>query len=218
MNERVTFYVDGFNFYYGLRAKKNVDRSWLNSYWIDVVKLFSQFLGKDQMLEKVIYFTASPLNPDKSSRQGAFLNANKLLNDNKLEVVRGKYLKKSIECPQCHYTIIRPEEKKTDVNIAIRMVGDCVQDKTDVLVLVSGGSDLIPPIEFIQKNHPDKKIRVYFPPTIISVDLRNNMKAHKGKVVFLENNKNKFINSVMSNDVIKDGKTYSIPPKWKIGE
>ncbi|KAA6317448.1 6-hydroxy-3-succinoylpyridine 3-monooxygenase HspA, partial [termite gut metagenome] len=55
-------------------------------------------------------------------------------------------------------------------------------------------------------------------PTIISVDLRNNMKAHKGKVVFLENNKNKFINSVMSNDVIKDGKTYSIPPKWKIGE
>ncbi|KAA6327132.1 hypothetical protein EZS27_023851, partial [termite gut metagenome] len=77
-------------------------------------------------------------------------------------------------------------------------------DKTDVLVLVSGGSDLIPPIEFIQKNHPDKKIRVYFPPTIISVDLRNNMKAHKGKVVFLENNKNKFINSVMSNDVIKE--------------
>jgi uncharacterized LabA/DUF88 family protein len=168
------------------------------------------------MLEKVIYFTASPLNPDKSSRQGAFLNANKLLNDNKLEVVRGKYLKKSIECPQCHYTILRPEEKKTDVNIAIRMVGDCVQDKTDVLVLVSGDSDLIPPIEFIQKNHPDKKIRVYFPPTIISMDLRNNMKAHKGKVVFLENNKNKFINSMMSNDVIKDGKTYSIPQKWKI--
>jgi hypothetical protein len=111
MNERVTFYVDGFNFYYGLRAKKKVDRNWQCAYWIDIVKLFSQFLSPNQTLEKVIYFTASPLNQDKSNRQGAFLNANKLLNENKFEVVRGKYLKKIIQCPNCNYAISRPEEK-----------------------------------------------------------------------------------------------------------
>jgi uncharacterized LabA/DUF88 family protein len=215
MNERIIFYVDGFNFYYGLKAKKNMDKIWLKSYWIDVVKLFSQFLGKGQILEKVIYFTASPLSSSKSIRQGAFLNANKLINGDKFEVVRGKYLKKIIECPNCNYAIIRPEEKKTDVNVAIRMIGDCVQDKTDVVVLVSGDSDLLPPVEFIQKNYPNKKVKVYFPPTIFSADLKNNIKAHHGKIVFLENNLNKFLNSIMPDNVNKGGKTYSIPEKWK---
>ncbi|GHT52482.1 hypothetical protein AGMMS49982_12850 [Bacteroidia bacterium] len=215
MSERVTFYVDEFNFYYGLRNQKRADETWRSAYWIDVCKLFSQFLGEDQILEKVIYFTAVSLNIDKKRRQGAFLNANELLNEKRFELVLGKYLKKSIKCPKCKYSILRPEEKKTDVNIAIRMIGDCVQDKTDVLVLVSGDSDLLPPIEFIQKNYPDKKIRVYFPPTIISVELRKNMNTRKGKVVFLENNKPKFVNSIMPDCVTNGEKTYSIPPKWK---
>ena len=216
MSERVTFYVDGFNFYYGLRAKKKVDKNWQSAYWIDIVKLFSQFLSPNQTLEKVIYFTASPLNQDKSNRQGAFLNANKLLNENKFEVVRGKYLKKIIQCPNCNYAISRPEEKKTDVNVAIRMIGDCVEDKTDVIVLVSGDSDMLPPVEFIQQKYPHKKIRVYFPPTIFSADLKNNIKLHKGKVVFLENNFNKFQNSQMPDTITRNGKTYSIPAKWKL--
>jgi len=216
MNERVTFYVDGFNFYYGLRVKKRNDRNWQRAYWIDLVKLFSQFLSPNQILEKVIYFTASPLNQDKSSRQGAFLNANKLLNGNKFEVVRGKYLKKIVECPNCKYAISKPEEKKTDVNLAIRMIGDCVENKTDIIVLVSGDSDLLPPIEFIQQKYPQKKIRVYFPPTVFSVDLKNNIKAHNGKIVFLDINFNKFVNSIMPDVVAKDGKIYTIPDKWKI--
>ena len=216
MSERVTFYVDGFNFYYGLKTKKRIDRNWLRAYWIDVVKLFSQFLSPNQTLEKVIYFTASPLNQDKNTRQGAFLNANKLLNGNKFELVRGKYLKKIIECPNCKYAISRPEEKKTDVNIAIRMIGDCVDDKTDVIVLVSGDSDLLPPLEFIRQKYPQKKIRVYFPPTIFSLDLKNNVKNSNGKIVFLENNFNKFLNSSMPDVVTKDSKTYTIPAKWKI--
>ena len=82
-------------------------------------------------LVKVIYFTASPLNPEKSSRQSAFLNANKLINGDRFEVVRGKYLDKQIQCPNCHYAISRPEEKKTDVNISVRMIADCVLNATD---------------------------------------------------------------------------------------
>lgn len=59
--KKVTFYVDGFNFYYGLKRKKQVDRSWQCFYWIDVVKLFEQFLGPDQELAKVIYFNVSSM-------------------------------------------------------------------------------------------------------------------------------------------------------------
>lgn len=213
--KRVTFYVDGFNFYYGLRTEKRVNHDWQQAYWIDLVKLFSQFMGKEQCLEKVIYFTAAPLNPDKSSRQSAFLRANKLLNGDKFEVVRGKYMEKQIQCPKCKYSISKPEEKKTDVNLTIRMIEDCMKDRTDILVLVSGDSDFIPPIEFIQKNYTNKHIRVYFPPAIFSSNLTANMKYNKGKIIYLHKNLLKFINSKMPDEVTKDGKTYTIPDKWK---
>ena len=90
MVQRVTFYIDGFNFYYGLRRTKRNEPQWADYYWIDMVKLCQGFLGEGQEVEKVIYFTASPLNPEKSSRQSAFLNANKLINGDRFEVVRGK--------------------------------------------------------------------------------------------------------------------------------
>lgn len=99
--KRVTFYVDGFNFYFGLKRTKKSEPEWKRYYWINIVKLFESFLGEGQILEKVIYFTASPLSPQKNSRQSAFLNANKLLNGERFEIVRGKYLEKHIICPYC---------------------------------------------------------------------------------------------------------------------
>ena len=86
--KRVTFYIDGFNFYFGLKRTKRIDPAWRKFYWIDIVKLCESFLGEGQILERVIYFTASPLSPQKNSRQSALLNANKLLNGEKFEIVR----------------------------------------------------------------------------------------------------------------------------------
>ena len=212
---RVTFYVDGFNFYYGLKRKKKVDGSWKRFYWIDIVKLFEQFLGPGQELAKVIYFTASPLDPAKSSRQSAFLNANLILHPDKFEIVRGKYINKTIICPECHYSINRPEEKKTDVNLSVRMMGDCFNDRTDIVILVSADTDLIPPIDFILNNFPDKKVKVYFPPTNHSFDISGYMKAHKSNIIHLESNMAKFNNAVMPDTVTDGTKTYMIPDCWK---
>ena len=132
MPKRVTFYFDGFNFYFALKRKKKISPEWKDFYWLDLVAFCESFLGPDQVLEKVIYFTASPLSPQKNSRQSAFLNANRILHPDKFEVIRGKYMSKQIECPYCKYSISKPEEKRTDVNISVRMMADCVQDKTDV--------------------------------------------------------------------------------------
>lgn len=213
--ERVTFYIDGFNFYYGLKTQKDILPQWGQSYWIDLVKLCSQFLGPNQTIKKVIYFTASPLSKSASQRQSAFLNANKALNPNTFEVVRGKYLPKVYECPNCHYSIMKPEEKKTDVNISIRMIADCIKNSTDRLVLISGDSDLIPPIEFIAKNYPEKRLRVFFPPSISSREIMDIMRRHKSKAVFLINNLPKFTTAIMDDEVKVGDKIYSIPPKWK---
>lgn len=71
-----------------LNVQKKVDPAWRDFYWIDIVKLCESFLGEGQTLEKVIYFTASPLSPQKNSRQSAFLNANKLINGDRFEIKR----------------------------------------------------------------------------------------------------------------------------------
>ena len=54
---------------------------------------------------------------------------------------------------------LRPEEKKTDVNISVRMIKDCIQDKTDKLILVSADSDLIPPLEAAVWSLPARTLR-----------------------------------------------------------
>ena len=109
VHKRVTFYVDGFNFYFGLKRTRKSVCGWKRYYWIDIVKLFEGFLGEGQVLERVIYFTASPLSPAKNSRQSAFLNANKLINGDRFEIVRGKYYDKQFICPYCKASV--PDRK-----------------------------------------------------------------------------------------------------------
>lgn len=212
--ERVTFYIDGFNFYFGLKRSKDSDAEWGKFYWIDMVKLCSGFLGDGQTLEKVIYFTASPLSSQKNSRQSAFLNANKLLNGEKFEIVRGQYLEKHLICPYCKADIIRPEEKRTDVNISVRMIADCISGVTDKIILVSADSDLVPPVEFIQRNYPKIGVKVYFPPSNYSCDLKDNMLHHRRRPVLMVRNVRKFQNAVMPSVVELNGKSYTIPQKW----
>ena len=96
------------------------------------------------------------------------------------------------------------------------MMGDCEQNNTDTLILVSADSDLVPPVEFIKKYHPNKKIKIFFPPKSFSYDLNNFMKANKGAITFLERSKIKFLNCIMPDIVTKDNITYTIPPKWKL--
>ena len=213
--KRVTFYIDGFNFYFGIKRARKANPEWNKCYWIDLVKLCGLFLGEGQILNKVVYFTASPLSPAKNSRQSSFLNANKLINGDKLEIVRGKYMEKSLGCPFCNATISRPEEKRTDVNISVRMLVDCFEDKTDTVVLISADSDLIPPLEQVNRLFPQKNIKVYFPPTNYSHDIKDILLQKRGRPVLMVNNLRKFIDSVMP-DTVSDGtKTYTIPDKWK---
>ncbi len=211
---RTTFYIDGFNFYYGLRNKAREDNSWKKYYWIDFVKFCEQFLGPDQTLIKVKYFSAPPLNTGKQSRQSALFKANKLLNSEKFEIIKGKYYKKNLTCQICNGVFQIPEEKRTDVNISVHLIGDCALGKTDNLILVTADSDLVPPIEFLKKNYPSNKIKIYFPPKNSSADLLN---IANRKVVFLENNKYKFHNSIMPDIIYNSDRTDSatIPHEWK---
>ena len=214
--ERVNVYVDGFNFYYGLKIMKKMDNEWQKFYWLNYVSFFEQFIGENQILQKVIYFAAPPpVDADVKNRQKLLFNANKLLNPERFEVVMGKFYKKTLKCKVCKAKYYAYEEKQTDVNIAIRLVRDSFLDCVDTLVLVSADSDLVPPLKLIKELYPDKKIRVYFPPGNISIALEKFMKSNKKPVVWLENNKQRFSYSVMPDTITVGETSYTIPTKWQ---
>lgn len=211
---RTIFYVDGFNFYYGLRKQTQTFPIWRTAYWIDFVALFNQFLSNDDQLIKVKYFTASPLSAGKNSRQSALFKANDLINGNKFEIIRGKYIEKDILCRACGAHFTKPEEKRTDVNIATHLIGDCSLNLVDKIILVTADSDLIPPIDFIKSNFPNIRIKIYFPPTNFSNDLAS-VNPNK-KVVLLKDNLKKFQNAHMPDTVLKNDGSDSaiIPANW----
>jgi len=215
MAERVNFYVDGFNHYYGLKNMKNVDPDWQKFYWLDYVKFFQNFIGENQMLQKVIYFAAPPPETQAKKRQLLLFKANRLLHPNHFEYVMGQFYRKNITCKICKSNFSVYEEKRTDVNIALRLVDDCAIDNVDTLVLVSADSDLVPPLQLIKRRYPEKNIRVYFPPSNFSAALENFMKSNNKTIVRLERGKSKFQNSIMPDTVTVGETSYTIPPKWQ---
>ena len=167
-------------------------------------------------MQKVCYFSASPIALDESNRQRMLFKANELINGKRFEVIKGFFVEKEVTCKVCMTPYRVAVEKRTDVNIAVQMVGDCALDNVDTIVMVSADSDLLAPLHFIRKHYPHKKIKIYFPPENNSSALADFARKHKIKLVRLENSKQRFIRSILPDVVTKDDKTYTIPAKWKI--
>lgn len=205
--QRVIVYVDGFNFYYGLRR----DRRWKQYYWIDVVKLFERFMRQDQELIAVKYFSARPTNdPGKNSRQYCFFQANK--ENPKFQLVLGKYLSKDITCFRCGNIIHTHEEKETDARIVTQIVADAYEKNCDVAIIVSADSDMTPAVELAKA--AGQRVFIYFPPNQYSSNLA--MMAN-GSPFMLARYESRFKQSLLPDVVHLAEKNYdlSIPAKWK---
>jgi uncharacterized LabA/DUF88 family protein len=66
---------------------------------------------------------------------------------------------------------VKREEKKTDVAIAAHMVAGAHLGAHDVAMLVSGDSDLVPPVEMVA-SMSNRRVVATFPPHRQSHDLR----------------------------------------------
>jgi len=135
--QRVIVYVDGFNLYFGLRSK-----GWKRYYWLNIQKIAQNLLKPDQNLIRTKYFTSRVTKPpDKAARQNTYIEALQTLSE--LDIHFGHYLSNSIECKRCGHIFTRPNEKMTDVNIAVELLTDAFQDEFDRAILISADSDLV---------------------------------------------------------------------------
>jgi uncharacterized LabA/DUF88 family protein len=155
--ERVSVYIDGFNLYFGM-----MEAGYGNCRWLDVEKLSKNILKPGQVLIDVKYFTSSVNNnPDKQKRQIIYLEA---IETTSVKIIYGHYQLNKAECKRCGNIWPSPSEKMTDVNIATNLIVDAYKDTYDTAILISGDSDLVPPIRVIHENFPKKRVCVAFPP------------------------------------------------------
>ena len=206
MIQRVSVYIDGFNLYYGLK-EANLQRL----FWLDVRRLSKNLLRPNQSLKVVRYFTArvhcDPKDPGKSVRQDTYLEAIATLPE--VHTHFGYYLPKQVSCRNCGANWRTFEEKMTDVNISVELLGDAWDDVFDTAIIISGDSDLAGPVEAVRKRFPDKKVIVAFPPMRVSKHLKQI--ATTSFVI----GRKKLNDSQLPTQVTKpDGYVLTRPPAW----
>lgn len=151
---RTYVYIDGFNLYYG--ALKYTTFKWL-----DIEKLIKAHLRPYNDILKIKYYTARVAartdDKDIPQRQDAYLRA--LGTIDCVEIVEGTFLESPIILPTAesiakggaleYVEVVKPEEKGSDVNLAVHMVNDAHNNLYDVAIVVSNDSDLAEAVRIV---------------------------------------------------------------------
>lgn len=172
--KKVNIYIDGFNVYHVLRnnIKYGVPPWEMKLKWCDLKSLCLSYLQNDEQLGDIYFFTADSWIQNTKSK---WLVYQKALNESGVKIVKWQYnnitkifiCKMKVEkmvlkfpCFQKMLWIFIPrflkyktyEEKRTDVNIAVRIVEDAFLWKYQRAIIMSGDSDIVPAIETVKRN------------------------------------------------------------------
>jgi hypothetical protein len=201
-------YVDGFNLYYG--AIRGTPHKWLN-----LERLFS-LLRPDDNIQTIYYFTAL-IDGSRLGNQLEYLRALETLP--KVRTVMGRFKLKRVTCtvPQCRYGGNRvfqvPEEKRTDVQIALAMARDAWESACERMILVSGDSDLVPAVNLVKEIRPQMSIVVYVPARHEARGAAVELRGAADKDRILPNN---LLQHCQFSSVLRDGQGGTIrkPAGW----
>jgi len=200
---RYCFYIDGFNIYYALQE----NYAYRKYKWLNYRKLAESVIGAKDTITGIFYFTTFVRwHPDSIERHERYI---KVLRNVGVEIVHGRFLEKEIQCHKCHQYFKTHEEKQTDVNIALKILGDAIDNLYDRALIISADSDLLPVIKSVQHHVPEKEVGVMFPIGRISFELRQN--AH-----FRRKMPEKLLKDCQFPDTVKIGDTIiSRPDSWR---
>lgn len=195
--------IDGFNLYHSLKE-------WHPRHhrWIHFGRLADELLGKNFIVEKIIYFTAFSVNEVKKSRHQLLIQANRT--DERFSYIKGKFKKSTTRCrAKCKELFEVYNEKETDVNIAIHLIETAYEKKYSKCLVISGDTDYIPAIKLAQKINPSLDIGVGFP-------LKRENKELKDMAKFTRHINENLVKHCLLEETLtlKSGNTISCPPEW----
>ncbi|MDO4713975.1 MAG: NYN domain-containing protein [bacterium] len=172
MMKKVCVYIDGFNVFHAI--KKAFGKKY---YWINYKQLARQYIDiKNEKLVDVYYFSAYfYVDKEGVENHKEYVRA---LQRKGVKIILGKYLEKDATFVKKRHPIVsvkygdridtqkeviknlpvpdlltynKYEEKRTDVNMAVQIVIDGLQDKYDKAIIITGDSDIAPAIEAIKR-------------------------------------------------------------------
>ena len=179
-------YIDGYNLYYGLLK----GTPWK---WLDLLGFSQDLLGEDHEIIRINYFTAPiktyPHDEPAIERQNVFLQA--LTTYPEIRTTLGFYAKNNAVLPVREQTcrtcstpengmirVVKLEEKRSDVNMAVAMLLDAAKTETDCFALITGDSDQVGAIEALRYDY-GKKVLVFNPHQSFSEHLKRAASYYK---------------------------------------
>lgn len=149
MVKRVSIYIDGANFVYGMKSLN----SKYSDYHFDFEKFIQKIVGKNKLID-IFYYNASlkqAINPRRFREQQKLLARLKKIT--KCKIVLCKRQKRFDKDDEEYYTI-----KGDDISLALDMLNDAWADKYDKAILISGDGDFVPLIKYVK--HKNKKVEI----------------------------------------------------------
>lgn len=170
MDLNVSFVVDGLNLYHSLREVEKVSKAKVR--WLDLRALCASYLhavrsavGQRVELARIDYFSAlanhlTARDPGALNGPTAYLAA---LESSGVNVTLARFKQKDVTCPKCGNRFVRFQEKETDVAIGMKLMEAAARGEREVVVLVSGDTDMVPAIKAAKHLSPSLVIGVAFP-------------------------------------------------------
>lgn len=155
---RGAVYYDGFNLYHAL---DDLGVPYLK--WCDLRRLgMLMARGKAASIEKAVFCTAYfPGDHGKRVRHEAYVNALAIAD---VETRLGHTTTEPMSCKSCDNRWSQPREKETDINLALSLFQDAVDDVFDVAFLVTADTDQASTVKFFRNRFHDKRIVNVVPP------------------------------------------------------
>lgn len=166
---RTSFLIDGFNLYHSVKtASHDLSLAGGGTRWLDIRSMCESYLhliDTTAQLSEIYYFSALAKHlemrkPDVTVRHQTYIHC---LEDSGVIVELHRFKKSLTVCKKCNQTFNRREEKETDVAMATRMLEILFLDKCDVIVLVTGDTDIVPAVKTAQRLFPKKEIVFMMP-------------------------------------------------------
>jgi len=149
MVERVSIYIDGANFVYGMKFLNPK----YSDYHFDFESFIKKIVGKNDLID-IFYYNASlkqAINPRRFKEQQKLLA--RLRKITKFKVVLCKRQKRFNKDDEEYYAI-----KRDDINLALDVLNDAWENKYDKVILFSGEGDFAPLLKYVKNKN--KKVEV----------------------------------------------------------
>ena len=152
--KRVSIFIDGNNFYHGLKYIYKEDKKTIDFNFKD----FCDLLSNEREIINIFYYNAKldkSKNINKYNSQERFFN--KLKEIPKLKLILCKLLKRKLSGTDKYYYVL----KEDDINMAVDIVEGVCGNLFDTAIIVSGDGDFVPAVKAVQRKNKSVE-NVYF--------------------------------------------------------